>query len=162
MQYGVSRFPLFSRFFLTANEKDFSHSLEMTMRGKRHPRFSLLPLEGGAPKGRRWAATTNSKGMCSVSRFPPFPPLLSHRKRKRFLAFARNDNAGEGGFAIGKRRRPGHWSLISSAISSAMRSGISLSSQISSAAMACITSMYMPFALSAREASWRRRVSFGL
>ena len=42
-------------FCLTANEKDFSLSLEMTMRGKRHSRFSLLPLEGGAPKGRRLA-----------------------------------------------------------------------------------------------------------
>ena len=41
---------------LTANEKDFSLSLEMTMRGKGFAigkaAFSLLPLEGGAPKGR--------------------------------------------------------------------------------------------------------------
>ena len=65
MEYGVSRFPLFSRFFLTANEKDFSLSLEMTIWGKWHSRiaslltlegfaigktaFSLLPLEGDAP-----------------------------------------------------------------------------------------------------------------
>ena len=39
-------------FCLTANEKDFSLSLEMTMR---EAAFSLLPLEGGAPKGRRLA-----------------------------------------------------------------------------------------------------------
>ncbi len=39
-------------FWLTANEKDFSLSLEMTMREAAH---SLLPLEGGAPKGRRLA-----------------------------------------------------------------------------------------------------------
>ena len=39
-------------FWLTANEKDFSLSLEMTMR---EAAFSLLPLEGGAPKGRRLA-----------------------------------------------------------------------------------------------------------
>ena len=42
---------------LTANEKDFSLSLEMTMRGKGFAigkaAFSLLPMEGGAPKGRR-------------------------------------------------------------------------------------------------------------
>ena len=42
---------------LTANEKDFSLSLEMTMRGKGFAigkaAFSLLPLEGGGPKGRR-------------------------------------------------------------------------------------------------------------
>ena len=34
-------------FFLTANEKDFSLSLEMTMR---KTVFSLLPLQGDAPK----------------------------------------------------------------------------------------------------------------
>ena len=33
MEYRVSHFPMLSRFFLTANEKDFSLSLEMTMRG---------------------------------------------------------------------------------------------------------------------------------
>ena len=48
---------------LAANEKDFSHSLEMTNAGKRYSRivsllhgeaaFSLLPMKGGAPKGRR-------------------------------------------------------------------------------------------------------------
>ena len=56
MQYGVSRVPLFSRFFLTANEKDFSRSLEMTIGEKPHSYISLLPLEGGAPKERRLAA----------------------------------------------------------------------------------------------------------
>ena len=35
MEYRVSRFPMLSRFFLTANEKDFSLSLEMTVLGKR-------------------------------------------------------------------------------------------------------------------------------
>ena len=56
MKYGVSRSPLPSQLFLTANEKDFSLSLEMTMRGKRicyREGGILLPLEGGAPKGRR-------------------------------------------------------------------------------------------------------------
>ena len=32
MDYRVSRFPMPSRFLLTANEKDFSLSLEMTVR----------------------------------------------------------------------------------------------------------------------------------
>ena len=36
MEYRVSRFPMLSRFFLIANEKDFSLSLEMT-RGRRSP-----------------------------------------------------------------------------------------------------------------------------
>ena len=64
MEYRVSRFPMLSRFFLTANEKDFSLSLEMTVRGKRYSRIAsfprrkgfgaemrlyLLPMEGGAP-----------------------------------------------------------------------------------------------------------------
>ena len=31
------------------------HSREMTIQGKRHSRIFLLPLEGGAPKGRRLA-----------------------------------------------------------------------------------------------------------
>ena len=30
MEYRVSHFPMLSRFFLTANEKDFSLALEMT------------------------------------------------------------------------------------------------------------------------------------
>ena len=34
MEYRVSHFPMLSRFFLTANEKDFSLALEMTVRGK--------------------------------------------------------------------------------------------------------------------------------
>ena len=53
----ASRSPHSSQLFLTANEKDFSLSLEMTIRGKGFAigkaAFSLLPLEGGAPKGRR-------------------------------------------------------------------------------------------------------------
>ena len=85
MQYGVSRFPLSSHFFLTANEKDFSHSLEMTIWGKRHSRivslltlegfaigktaFSLLPLEGGAPKGRRLAHHGIKKWIEAFPRF---------------------------------------------------------------------------------------------
>ena len=36
MEYGASRFPMFSHFFLTANEKDFSLALEMT-RVRRSP-----------------------------------------------------------------------------------------------------------------------------
>ncbi|HAQ45101.1 MAG: hypothetical protein PUI60_04020 [Dialister sp.] len=31
MEYGASRFPMSSHFFLTANEKDFSLALEMTV-----------------------------------------------------------------------------------------------------------------------------------
>ena len=47
----VPRFP--HSLCLTANEKDFSLSLEMTIRGKRLSPLSLLPVEGGAPKGQR-------------------------------------------------------------------------------------------------------------
>ena len=96
MEYRVSHFPMPSRFLLTANEKDFSLALEMTVwesgilaslpfslgkalvRGHDSPSFpwkemprslnedftvhdvsylSLLPMEGGAPKGRRLAHT---------------------------------------------------------------------------------------------------------
>ena len=48
MEYRVSRFPMRSRFFLTANEKDFSLSLEMTMRegGTLPPSFGRRCPEG--------------------------------------------------------------------------------------------------------------------
>ena len=63
----ASRSPLPSQLFLTANEKDFSLSLEMTMRGKGFAigkaAFSLLPLEGGAPKGRRLALLAIARGL---------------------------------------------------------------------------------------------------
>ena len=48
-------FPVVPYTFLTANEKDFSLSLEMTNAGG--VVFSLLPMEGGAPKGRRLASS---------------------------------------------------------------------------------------------------------
>ena len=54
----ASRSPHSSQLFLTANEKDFSLSLEMTMRGKGFAigkaAFSLLPVEGGARRGGGW------------------------------------------------------------------------------------------------------------
>ena len=57
-EHGVSHCPP-PHPFLTANEKDFSHSLEMTIGGEKKGTLllplSLLPLEGGAPKGRRLA-----------------------------------------------------------------------------------------------------------
>ena len=54
MEYRVSRFPMPSRFLLTANEKDFSLALEMTVwESYAGTWLSLLPMEGGAPKGRR-------------------------------------------------------------------------------------------------------------
>ena len=51
-EHCVSRFPLPSYFCLTANEKDFSHSLEMTIRGGggRHStsfRWKEVPRRGG-------------------------------------------------------------------------------------------------------------------
>ena len=47
MEYRVSHFPMLSRFFLTANEKDFSLALEMTVRGKRYSRIaSFLTRKG--------------------------------------------------------------------------------------------------------------------
>ena len=62
MEYGASRFPMLSRFFLTANEKDFSLALEMTVWGSdAGTRLSLLPMEGGAPKGGGWLTQRNKK-----------------------------------------------------------------------------------------------------
>ena len=47
MEYGASHFPMLSRFFLTASEKDFSLALEMTVRGKRYSRIaSFLTRKG--------------------------------------------------------------------------------------------------------------------
>ena len=57
MEYRVSRFPMPSHFLLTANEKDFSLALEMTVwESYAGTWLSLLPMEGGAP-GRRLAHT---------------------------------------------------------------------------------------------------------
>ena len=82
--YGVRCFPLPApppHPFLTANEKDFSHSLEMTTRGVAflyqkpsswgvcEAAFSLLPLEGGVPKGRRLAPQRYERE-CERVRFP--------------------------------------------------------------------------------------------
>ena len=47
MEYRVSHFPMLSRFFLTANEKDFSLALEMTVREKQYSRIaSFLTRKG--------------------------------------------------------------------------------------------------------------------
>ena len=45
MEYRVSHFPMLSRFFLTANEKDFSLSLEMTVLVKRYYRIASFPTQ---------------------------------------------------------------------------------------------------------------------
>ena len=143
MEYGVSHFPMLSRFFLTANEKDFSLSLEMTVResgilaslpshtgknlvrGCGSPSFlwKEVPRRGGGwltqrnkkewvrsifsyrpPKRsrRRFFVARSLFPACMKPRDPgaygvpcfPFSddlPFLLDRKRKRFLAFARND-----------------------------------------------------------------------
>ena len=147
MEYRVSRFPMLSRFFLTANEKDFSLSLEMTVwesgilaslpshagkalvRGCGSPSFlwKEVPRRGGGWLTQRnkkeWIRSIflyrppkHSRGRFFVNRslFParmkrrdlkaygvrrfPFSDallFLLDRKRKRFLAHARNDGTGE-------------------------------------------------------------------
>ena len=65
------------------------------------PLFSLLPLEGSAPKGAEgWLSMRDEVVGSTV--FPVIPLLTSFldRKRKRFLAFARNDDVG------GRRHTP--------------------------------------------------------
>ena len=47
MEYRVSHFPMLSRFFLTANEKDFSLALEMTVREKQYSHITFFPTRGG-------------------------------------------------------------------------------------------------------------------
>ena len=66
-EHGASRFPLSSYFCLTANEKDFSHSLEMTIGGKRSTLASLPPSFGrrcpeGAEVGFRSGVKENVRG----------------------------------------------------------------------------------------------------
>ena len=62
-EHGASRFPLSSYFCLTANEKDFSHSLEMTIGGEKgYSPIATLPIWGR----RRWAAF-------------PLPPSVGRR-----------------------------------------------------------------------------------
>ena len=50
-EHCVSRFPLPSYFCLTANEKDFSHSLEMTIGEKRVLSYRHSPHMGKAAMG---------------------------------------------------------------------------------------------------------------
>ena len=149
MEYRVSRFPMLSRFFLTANEKDFSLSLEMTvwesgiLASFPSPAGKALVRGCGSPsflwkevprRGRGWLTQRNkkewirsiflyrppkhSRGRFFVNRslFParmkrrdlkaygvrrfPFSDallFLLDRKRKRFLAHARNDGTGGNG-----------------------------------------------------------------
>ena len=54
------------------------HSREMTIQGKRHSRIFLLPLEGGAPKGRRLAHEKE----CEICL-----PSYRHPKRSRGIFF---------------------------------------------------------------------------
>ena len=44
---------------LTANEKDFSLSLEMTIWGKRHPHIVVFPIGEEGPRQRRSGALAN-------------------------------------------------------------------------------------------------------
>ena len=58
--YGVPCFPFSDAlpFLIDRNEKDFSLALEMTVwESYAGTWLSLLPMEGGAPKGRRLAHT---------------------------------------------------------------------------------------------------------
>ena len=50
-EHGASRFPLSSHVCLTANEKDFSHSLEMTIGEKRVLAYRHAPHMGKAAMG---------------------------------------------------------------------------------------------------------------
>ena len=58
---------------LTANEKDFSLSLEMTIWGKRHSRFAAFPIGEGEPRQRRSGALVNGALETIV-----FPSLSYH------------------------------------------------------------------------------------
>ena len=84
-----------SKHRLTANKKDLSLSSEMTIWGKRHSRISLLPSEGGAPKGAEVGCRYELNSMCGASHYPLSSPLLPDRKRKRSIVCARNDNMGK-------------------------------------------------------------------
>ncbi len=63
MEYRVSRFPMPSRFLLTANEKDFSLALEMTVwESYAGTWLSLLPLWKEVPRrGGGWLTQRNKK-----------------------------------------------------------------------------------------------------
>ena len=156
---GVRCFPLadpLTYFALTANEKDFSLSLEMTNAGKRHSRIEShlheesvkrhspsFPWKEVPQRGGGWHRS-GMKVMCGEEAFSyrhpersrgiffvcrvPFPVwnglhetpffrgagstvfpacrsshiLCLDRERKRFLAFARNDECGEAAFSYRK------------------------------------------------------------
>ena len=64
-EHGASRFPLSSYFCLTANEKDFSHSLEMTIGGEKgYSPIATLPPSFGrrCPEGAEVGFRSGGKG----------------------------------------------------------------------------------------------------
>ena len=168
---GAGCFPLavpLTSFALTANEKDFSLSLEMTNAGKRQFRIEShlygesvkrhspsFPWKEVPQRGGGWHRS-GMKVMCGEEAFSyrhpersqgiffvcrvPFPvwnglhetpflggrreygasrlPFLSHplpsHERKRFLAFARNDECGEAAISY---RKPSVWGVCEAAFS---------------------------------------------
>ena len=85
MEGSASRSPLPSRFFLTANEKDFSLSLEMTMR-----KNGILPpssARGDAPKAMLKELQSYSCGILPPSlgrRCPEGAEVGSQRNEKKW------------------------------------------------------------------------------
>ena len=73
MEGSASRYPLPSRFLPDRERKRFLAFARNDDAGK--PAFSLLPMEGGAPKGRRLAleALFSLAGMPTPPRFARLP-----------------------------------------------------------------------------------------
>ena len=90
-------------FCLTANEKDFSLSLEMTLReggtlppflGRRCPEGAEARSLSGMKRNVRQSFRVSASHVAESAMFPVIPLLTAvlDRERKRFLAFARNDD----------------------------------------------------------------------
>ena len=91
-------------FWLTANEKDFSLLLEMTMReggtlppslGRRCPEGAEARSLSGMKRNARQSFHVSASRAAGSAVLPVIPLLTAvlDRERKRFLAFARNDDA---------------------------------------------------------------------
>ena len=95
-EHGASRFPLSSYFCLTANEKDFSHSLEMTIGGKKgYSPVAALPTLGS---GGRHSPTFRWKEV--LRRGGGWLPQRDEKKREESALSYRHPERSRGIFFV--------------------------------------------------------------
>ena len=96
-EHGASRFLLSSYFRLTANEKDFSHSLEMTIGGKKGTLLSPLSPYGEGGDGRH---SPSFRGKEVPRRGGGWLPQRDEKKREESALSYRHPERSRGIFFV--------------------------------------------------------------